>query len=260
MTRNVSTLLTAMLIAVVMSLVLGNCGPRISKDDLRFSRIYIETAQSHFMKGNFAKAEFEARRALELTPEDPEANRILALSAFKLRKLAVALQHIKKAIELDPKNGDYHNDLGGFYQYEQKYQHALVEFKLALEDKGFRAPAATLFNIAETYRLMNNAASAREYYQKSLELDPNQDRPYYQLALLIKESGDTEQAITLFEEGLKVNQGNYMILQELCLHYCKNKSEKGVKRYCTLFLNAVPENFDDPYAIDRARRCVYDFE
>ncbi|MBN2381846.1 tetratricopeptide repeat protein [bacterium] len=242
------------------TLIMAHCGARISQDDIRFARIRIDTARSHFMNGDFAQAESDVRKALEFLPDDPEANRLLALAAFKQRKLAVALQYIRKAIEIDPKCGEYRNDLGGFYQFDGKHEQALIEFNLALEDKGYRAPAATFYNIADSYRAMHNLDRAMHYYKKSLEIDPNQDRPYYQLGLMAKDNNDMEQAIHYFEEGFKVNQKNFLILQELCLYSCSNRSEQGTKRYCTLFLQNIPPDFDDPYAIDRAKRCLYDFE
>lgn len=247
-------------LCLLLSLLSLQCGPRISKSDLRLANVHIETAQSHFMNGNFVRTETEARKALELTPDDPIAHRLLALSAFKLRKMPVALQHIKLAIENDPQNGELHNDLGGFYKYQKQYSDALIEFQRALDDKAFRAPAAALYNMAETYNEMGNFSKAKEYYRKSLKIDPNQDRPYYRLGMNAQESGDDAEALKMFEEGIKINKYNDLILKELCLIYCSEGSETGTKRYCTQFLKIIPEEYDDPYAVDRAKRCLYDFE
>ena len=79
--------------------------------------------------------------------------------------------------------------------------------KLALEmEKRQERPNAKLINnIGLCYYKLNRYEEAKEYYQKSVELDPNYEVPYYNLSLIYVKTGQIEEAIEMCEKALSIN-------------------------------------------------------
>ncbi|MFC1854109.1 tetratricopeptide repeat protein [candidate division CSSED10-310 bacterium] len=248
--------LFALCIVVILMTSLATCGPKISKKDLRLARVYLDTAKANLQNGNCQKAELEAKKSLAKEAKNAEALRILALAYYCQHKIQSAIKEINAALEIDPKRGEFHNDLGGFYLFEKRYQEAIREFQRALDDSAYFEPAAALYNMAEGYRRLGSKKLALLKYQESLLKDPNQDRPYYWIGVIALEDGDDKKAMNMFREALKMNPYNFEAAKELCLYSCSRNEGKSILYYCDLFLKSIPQNYQDDHVTDRVRRCL----
>jgi tetratricopeptide (TPR) repeat protein len=78
---------------------------------------------------------------------------------------------IKKALEMEPENGAYHDSLGWFYFKKGDFGHALTELMHAAEI--ITPPDPVVFeHIGDTHRALGNIPQALTYWQKALNLDP----------------------------------------------------------------------------------------
>ncbi|MDH5599406.1 MAG: tetratricopeptide repeat protein, partial [Cyclobacteriaceae bacterium] len=87
---------------------------------------------------------------------------------------------------------------------QEKYEEAL---KVALEMriKPEHPDAKLINNIGLCYYKLNRYEEAEKYYQKSIELDPNYEVPYYNLSLIYVKTGQIEKAIEMCKKALSIN-------------------------------------------------------
>lgn len=244
-------------VSILTTIALSSCAT-ISPKDMRMARVFLDTAKANLVNGQFVEAELEARKAIERNPKSAEAYRVLSLAYYGQQKMRNAIFEINRALKLDPKNGDYRNDLGGYYLADQRYLEARKEFQLALDDRSFMAPAAAIYNIGETYRLAGEEQTAVRKYNESLERDPNQDRPYFRLGEFALRQGKVDEAIKHMSDAIKINPYNFDALKELCFIHCEQGFKKGVDETCVKFIEITPKDVVDEQVIARIRQCIND--
>jgi Tfp pilus assembly protein PilF len=247
-------------LALFAAMIIAGCGPKLTQKDSSLARVFLDTAKSNLVNGECGNAESEAKKSIDKNPRNAEAYRILALAYYCEGKNRSAIQQIKIALDMEPRNGDFHNDLGGFYMKDQRLKEAREEFQKALDDKSFNAPAASLYNIAETYRLAGNMILAIQKYRESLDRDPNQDRPYYWQGIYKLQEGKTDEAAALFNDSVKMNPNNFDAWMELCRLACSQQNGKMVKTNCETFLSTIPENYSNQENLSKARQCLHDMQ
>ena len=138
-------------------------------------------AQAHFYLANIHNelkdndsAEIELKKAIELKPDYDEALNFLGyLYVEENKNLDQAQIMIKKAMEISPNNGAYIDSLGWFYFKKDKVQEALKELQKAsslLEDP------VIYDHLGDAYFRLKDIDNAKLNWQKSLKLDPKQDK------------------------------------------------------------------------------------
>ena len=138
-------------------------------------------AQAYFYLGSifnelkdFPQAERELKRSIELKPDYAEAMNFLGyIYVEKNKDLRRAEAMIKKAVEIEPDNGAYIDSLGWCYYKLGAYKDALEQLKRAaalIEDP------VVLDHLGDTYLLLKDNANAQESWQKSLRLNPLQEK------------------------------------------------------------------------------------
>jgi TolB-like protein/Tfp pilus assembly protein PilF/predicted Ser/Thr protein kinase len=106
-------------------------------------------ADSYESSWDWAAAEREFRRALELNPNYANAHKLYSLYLSMLGRHQEALAEIKRAVELDPLNLKYNDNLGQEYAAGRQYDLAIEQFKKVIEmDPSF---ASVHLNLAFTY-------------------------------------------------------------------------------------------------------------
>ena len=80
-----------------------------------------------------------------------------------------SIVYLTKAIEMDPKQDLYVEDLGVAYGMKKDYANLLKTYEAAIQRNPKYAPY--YFNIGVTYREMGNPAKADEYFKKANEFD-----------------------------------------------------------------------------------------
>lgn len=148
-------------------------------------------AEAHFYLGhiyyeskNKEKALMELKKAIELKPDYHEALNYLGyLYVEENRNLVQAEGMIKKALELDPDNGAYIDSLGWLHFKKGKVKEAIKELERAsslLEDP------VIYEHLGDAYFKIEDIQNAKVNWEKSLKLDPNQDKVKEKLERLNK--------------------------------------------------------------------------
>ena len=88
-----------------------------------------ELARAYAIKHNYAKAEFELKRVIELNPRDEPAFYILGFTELELRRPQEAREAFTQLLKLNPNSADAHAGLAAVSSFENKHSEALEEYK-----------------------------------------------------------------------------------------------------------------------------------
>lgn len=138
-------------------------------------------AQAHFYLGSiyydskdYIAAEKEFKAALKLKPDYHEALNFLGYFYLERDKeINRAGDLIRKALSFEPDNGAYIDSLGWFYFKKGKFKEALSELEKAAS---FLSDPVIYEHLGDVYLKLGNRDTARLNWDKSLKLDPNQEK------------------------------------------------------------------------------------
>jgi Tfp pilus assembly protein PilF len=140
-----------------------------------------EDAQAHFLMADIyeqlnqrALAEAELKKSLALDPDYSEALNYLGyLYIEDNRNLPAAEAMIKKALKIQPENGAYLDSMGWLYFKKGRPQEALRLLERAvilLEDP------VVYDHLGDIYMSLRQEDKARQNWERSLELDAQQEK------------------------------------------------------------------------------------
>jgi eukaryotic-like serine/threonine-protein kinase len=122
---------------------------------------------------DWAGAEREYKRALELNPNEGNARQWYGLYLFAVGRNEEALAQIKRALEGDPLNLTINTNLAAGYANMRQYDLALDQFKKTIDiDPNY---ASAHDNLAETYRDMGKYVLWLEEWKKAATLANDQE-------------------------------------------------------------------------------------
>ena len=193
-------------------------------------------------RGKLTAAEDAALEALEIRPDDADAHALLGRVAF-LRAtgaggqpsptlLAVAREHLERALAFDPGHVPSHHFLG------QALQHAGDEASLAAAGRHFAAAVeAAPWSATDHTRKgmieigMRDAEAARASFRRALALDPRGEADaWYGLGLAEYQLSGTDAALAVFTEGLAVEPDHSGILTSRGRTLLERGDREGARR------------------------------
>ncbi len=171
-------------------------------------------AEAHASLGNvkhtydwdFAGAEREFKRAIELNPNYTSAHHFYALLLASLGRWQQANDQIKRALDLEPFSLIINSSAGRILYLEREYDQAIKQLRKALElDPNF---ARAHFFLGQVYQEKGLNEQAVAEFQKALQLDVNQ----YLLAGLgyaYATSGKRDEAMKVLEQLKDLSKQRY---------------------------------------------------
>ncbi|MCM8795120.1 MAG: tetratricopeptide repeat protein [Candidatus Omnitrophica bacterium] len=135
---------------------------------------YFYLANSYDALGDRNAAITALKKSLELKPDYPEALNYLGyIYVEEERNLEQAEVMIKKALEIDPDNAAYIDSLGWLYFKQGRYKEALQELERAVS---LWDDPVIYDHLGDVYFKAGEIEKAKLSWQKSLELDPKQQK------------------------------------------------------------------------------------
>jgi tetratricopeptide (TPR) repeat protein len=138
-------------------------------------QFYFQLGATYERLGDFVQAEQYFDKSLKLAPDSAETQNYLGyMWAEHNTKLEQAKELIEKAVKAEPKNAAYLDSLGWvlfkLHQPKEALDYALKAVEFSEE------PDATLFDhVGDIYAALSQADKAREFWKKSLALEPNDE-------------------------------------------------------------------------------------
>ncbi|MDD8021349.1 MAG: tetratricopeptide repeat protein [Acidobacteriota bacterium] len=187
-----------------------------------------------------------------LDESNPQAVYQKAEDLYEAGDYEKALTMFNKFIELQPDLYQARINLGNCYVKLREYDKAIQEFEFVLNKlneentdlKGNVVAASLYASLGELYMDQDNLEKAKEYFEKSINIDPSDHALAYNVAEILFNSGKTDEAINYYQLAIKINptwQKPY-----LKLGYCylnKGETETAVS-YFKKFVELSPA--DDP--------------
>jgi len=217
---------------------------------------YLRAADEFLKADDFAGAERQCRKALELNPKNAIVHFTLGVALAHQEKLDEAIRHFSEAISLEPGYVDAHYSLGQAMARQGKSDEAVRHFSAVLRLKPDHAEArgyigSIMFaggmlkeaavHLSEAVRLDPNYADAHynisqvmfrqgkfdaavRHLSQVIRLKPDDAQAHYKLALTLAQQGHTDEAISHYSKAasLKPDVDTSPLLHHLlATHYAE---------------------------------------
>lgn len=174
--------------------------------------------------GHYAEAYEDLRLAVTLRPADADYQANLGYVLWKLARPAEAVGAERAALKLDDKSFSAHYQLGRFLIRggdPNQLAEASVHLKRALELDPRQVDVR--FELIALFRLLGDTAAAMAQLDLLEDARPSDPRVTYVGALLAADRGDFSTAINSFRDALRRDPNLYGAWQDLGLAYIKSK-------------------------------------
>jgi len=182
--------------------------PGVQCDHLGAST-YIEKGWSKISLVDYQGAELELRKALELAPEDSQAQSLLGWSQMLQDKLDDALLNFQKVLVREPQNALARINLGYICLKKRIFGEAIEHLSRAIRlgnDK--KATLYAHFYLGLVYLERDMFEDAQTFFQKTLALGPNLIEAYFELGRAYWRNNQRAEAIETWKAGAAANKFN----------------------------------------------------
>jgi Flp pilus assembly protein TadD len=165
------------------------------------SDTHLAAGRYHESRGLFAQAAEQYRMAVELDPENEEAQNRLGIVLVRLQAYEAAETALKRAIELEPNQAHLHNNLAFCYMTVQRWPEAKAELERAIELRP-KFPRAHI-NLGMVLAQMGQYDKALAEFRRGAPLAD----AYYNLGLMYQAHRQPARAASAYKTALQLNEG-----------------------------------------------------
>lgn len=166
--------------------------------------------ESYYRVQTYYSAYAEFKKILEVNPNDPIANFMLGITAYKQ---AVLSELIEAFLEMfDPNLAEEQRQRskagGSVRERSEVYREMVHAFYTA--QKAAPGFLEATFNLALTYNEMGKLDSARIYYEKAIQIQPDLIRAHIKLAKLYEDLGEKQKSLAKYKEVVQIDPGYFV--------------------------------------------------
>jgi type IV pilus assembly protein PilF len=159
-------------------------------DGRKRARIRLELAANYFQQGQTNVALDELKQALAADPSFAEAHNLRGLVYMRLNDNALAEDSFRRALGLNPRDGDVLHNYGWLLCQQAKYGESSAMFARAIATPGYGGMPKTLMTQGICQLRAGQMAEAERSLSRSYELDAGNPVTGYNLANLLFQRGD----------------------------------------------------------------------
>ncbi len=175
--------------------------------------------------GNLTKARDIYLKVLQKEPKNAEVWDLLGVLYCQIKDFLEAELCIKKAISLNPRLY-YVENLARLYLEKGDFNIAINLYEDLLKHN---ETYENYFNLAMSYKGINNISKAKENYENSLKINSKGYESYFNLAYLAMNENNANKAIEYYEKALEIQPNDFESVYYLSLAYMQTKNyEKGL--------------------------------
>ena len=151
----------------------------------------------------FREAERCYQTVLRDDPQQPDALNLMGVLAVEADRFSVAVDFLRKAVAIDPRQAIYQNNLGNALLVHALPDEAIPHLKRAAQLNPKHTDA--MCNLGKAYRTIGDADKAKRWFEKALKADAGFLRARAGLAELLVELGRTKEATEAFRKILALD-------------------------------------------------------
>lgn len=212
--------------------------PRHSQDT---RALLLEALRLH-QAGNLDDAAGLYQRALVLSPEQPDGNRLYGTLCLQTGRFDEAELHLRKALTADPADAETRSNLGAVLIHAGRLAEAIPELRTAISLRpGF---ADALSNLGEALRQTGDADGARAALAEALVANPDHANALFNLGVLKTDERDYPGAMQCLERTLVLFPGHIAARRQLANVYITVGSYLDAERLCRDLLAHDPDDHE----------------
>lgn len=170
---------------------------------------FVEKGWSKLSLGDPAGAEVALRRALELAPEDNDAETLLGWAQMMQRQFDDALVTLRGVLARDPDHALAQANIGYISLRQQLFGDAIEQLSRAIRlEKDRKATLYAHLYMGMVYHEREMYDDAELFFRRTLELGPNLLQAWYELGRTLWFAERHEAAIGAWREGAEANKFN----------------------------------------------------
>lgn len=211
--------------AAAPSVLATPSGPAAPRADHLGSSTYVERGWSAIAAGDHGRAVKELERALELAPNDPQAESLLGWAQMLREQYDEALLTYYKVLMRDPNNSLARVNLGYICLKKGIFGEAIEHLSKAIrQDQDRKASLYAHLYMGLVYLEREMYDDARSFFRRTLELGPNMLEAYWEMGRAFYLEGRRPDAEETWRKGAGINRFN--LWGERCAKAVK-QMEKG---------------------------------
>ncbi|HEV7994132.1 MAG TPA: tetratricopeptide repeat protein [Gemmatimonadaceae bacterium] len=170
---------------------------------------FIEKGWSRISLGDYSGAEESLGKALQLAPNDPQAESLLGWAQMLQEKYDDALMQFQKVLMREPGNALARINVGYICLKKGIFGEAIEHLSKAIRlDNDRKATLYAHFYLGLVYLERDMFEDAQTFFQKSLVLGPNLIEAYFELGRAFWFNGQREEALQTWRDGFAANKFN----------------------------------------------------
>jgi tetratricopeptide (TPR) repeat protein len=170
---------------------------------------FIEKGWSRISLGDYPGAEDSLGKALQLAPNDPQAESLLGWAQMLQEKYDDALMQFQKVLMREPGNALARINVGYICLKKGIFGEAIEHLSKAIRlDNDRKATLYAHFYLGLVYLERDMFEDAQTFFQKSLVLGPNLIEAYYELGRAFWFNGQRDEALQTWRDGFAANKFN----------------------------------------------------
>lgn len=170
------------------------------KDEVRAASQYVQLGLAYFQQGDYDVAIQKLEKALEIQPDQHEADAALGLVYQALNEADVAEDYFKEALRANPDYTRGRTYYAAFLYQQNRLEESVQQFERAASDVSYPSRASIFSNIGLVNVRLDRTEAAIEAYRRSLSLRRDQPQVVLALATLYYRLDDITKATTFYQD------------------------------------------------------------
>lgn len=157
-----------------MAVLLVACAPQSVRQEGIDSpaRLNVELGKAYIHQGDLKQAMTKLQRAVDQSPNYPDAHGALAILHWRLGELDKAEREFREAIRLDESDPQFHNNYGVFLCERSRYDAAEEQFMQALANPLYETPEHAYTNAGLCAMRQPDPVKAETHFRAALQRNP----------------------------------------------------------------------------------------
>lgn len=155
----------------------------------KLAETHVMLGARYLQRGQLDVANQELELALSEMPDNSQANNIMAVLQWRLKKYDEADRLFRKALDKDARNSSAHHNYGAFLCDLGKLDASVRHFDAAAADALYPYAAEVNLNAGVCLMKKPAPAAAEKYFREALRINPKLPSALYQMAKLSADSG-----------------------------------------------------------------------